>query len=123
LFVDTAKGGWLTRFWVKRGWIRDVGDLAYTKRKCVSDFCREWGCIGFRGVYWFVDDVGWVSGIVGRPNANTNAFLVSCGDLKFGVSYESVKGFVPPNEEPRIIDEFEGEVPLGCGVNTVRSFL
>jgi hypothetical protein len=123
LFVDTAKGGWLTWFWVKRGWVRDVSNLAYAKRKCVSDFFREWGCVRFGRVYWFVDDVGWVSGIVGRPDANTNALLVSGGDFKFGVSYESVEGVVPPNEEPRIIDEFKGEVSLGCGVDAIRSFL
>jgi hypothetical protein len=83
LFVDAVKRRRLTWFWVKRGWIGDVSNFAYTKRKCVSDFCRKWDCAGFRGMYWFVDDVGWVSGIVGRPNVNTNAFLVSCGDLKF----------------------------------------
>jgi hypothetical protein len=49
-----------------------------------------------------------VSGIVGRPNANTDAFLVSCGDFEFGVSYEGVKGFVLTDEEPGIIDEFKG---------------
>jgi hypothetical protein len=49
-----------------------------------------------------------VSGVVGRPNANANTFLVSCGDLKFGVSDESVKGFVPADEKPRVVDEFKG---------------
>jgi hypothetical protein len=49
-----------------------------------------------------------VSGIVGRPNANTDAFLVSCRDFKFGVSYKGVEGFIPTDEEPRIIDEFKG---------------
>jgi hypothetical protein len=112
LFVDASKRRWLAWFWVKRGWIRDVSYFAYPKRKCVGDFCREWGCVGFWGVYWFVNDVRWVSGIVGRPNADTDAFLVSCGDLEFGVSYESIKGFVPMDEEPRVIDEFKGEVSL-----------
>jgi hypothetical protein len=49
-----------------------------------------------------------VSGIVERPNANTNALLVSCGDFKFRVSYEGVKGFVPMDEEPRVVDKFKG---------------
>jgi hypothetical protein len=108
LFVNAAKHRWLTWFWVKQGRIRDVSNFAYAKRKCVSDFCREWGGVGFGGVYWFVNDVRWVSGIMGRPNVNTDAFLVSCGDFKFGVCYESVKGSVPMDEEPRIVDEFKG---------------
>jgi hypothetical protein len=47
-------------------------------------------------------------GIVGRPNANTNALLVSCGDFELGVSYERVKGFVPTDKEPRVVDKFKG---------------
>jgi hypothetical protein len=108
LFVDATKGRQLSGFWVKRSWIRDVSNFAYTKRKCVGDFFREWGGFGFRGVYWLVSDVWWVSGIVGRPNANANAFLVCCGDFKFRVGYESVKGLVPPDKKPGVVDEFEG---------------
>jgi hypothetical protein len=64
-----------------------------------------------------------MSGIVGRPNANTNALLISCRDFKFGVSYEGVEGFVPPDEEPGVVDEFKGKIPLGCGVDAVGGFL
>ena len=45
---------------------------------------------------------------MGRPNANTDAFLVSCGDFKFGVGDEGVKGLIPPDEEPGGVDEFKG---------------
>ena len=45
---------------------------------------------------------------MGRPNANTDAFLVPCGDFKFGVGDEGVKGLVPTDEEPRVIDKFKG---------------
>jgi hypothetical protein len=55
LFVEAAKRGWLLWFWVKRGWIGDVSNFAYAKRKCVGDFCGKWGGIGFRGVCWFSD--------------------------------------------------------------------
>jgi hypothetical protein len=34
--------------------------------------------------------------------------LISYGDLKFGVSDKGVKGVVPPDEEPGVVDEFEG---------------
>jgi hypothetical protein len=106
--VDAMKRRWLTGFWVKWGWIRDMSNFAYTKRKCVGDFFSEWGGFGFRGVYGFVNNVRRVSGIVARPDVNTNALLVSCRDFKFGVGYEGVKGFVPPNEEPGIVDKFKG---------------
>jgi hypothetical protein len=49
-----------------------------------------------------------VLGIVGRPNLNADAFLVYCGDLKFGVGDEGVKGLVPPDKKPGIVDEFKG---------------
>jgi hypothetical protein len=49
-----------------------------------------------------------VSGVVERPDMNTNVLLVSHGDFKFGVGYEHVKGFVPTDEEPRVIDELKG---------------
>jgi hypothetical protein len=80
--------------------------FAYSKRKCIGDFFREQSGLGFGGVYWFGNNVRRVSGIVGRPNANTDTFLVSCGDLKFGVSYKGVEGFVPTDKEPRVVDEF-----------------
>jgi hypothetical protein len=108
LFVNAAKRRWLTGFWVKRDWIRDLSDFAYAKRKHISDFCREWGSAGFRGVYRFVNDVWWVSGIMGGPGANTDAFLVSCGDFKFGVGDEGVKDLVPPDKKPGVVDEFKG---------------
>jgi hypothetical protein len=49
-----------------------------------------------------------VLGIVERPNVNADAFLIPGGDFKFGVSYEGVEGFVPTDEEPRVVDEFKG---------------
>jgi hypothetical protein len=49
-----------------------------------------------------------VSGIVERPNANSNALLVSYGDLKFGVGYEGVKGLIPPDKKPGVVDKFKG---------------
>jgi hypothetical protein len=79
--VDVLKHRGLAGFWVKWGWIRDMGNFAYAKRKCVGDFLRKWGGFGFRGVYWFVSDVRWVSGIVEGPNANTDALLVSRRDF------------------------------------------
>jgi hypothetical protein len=106
--VDASKRGGLAGFWVKWGRIRDMGNFAYTKHKCVGDFFSEWGGSGFGGMYWFVSDVRWVSGIVERPNANANALLVSRRDFKFGVGYEGVEGLVPTNEEPRVIDELKG---------------
>jgi hypothetical protein len=106
--MDAMKRGWLAGFWVKQGQIRDMSDFAYSKRERVSDFFSEWGGFRFRGVCWYVSDVRWVSGIVGRPNANTNALLVSCRDFKFGVGYEGVKGLVPPNEEPGVVDKLKG---------------
>jgi hypothetical protein len=100
--------GGLARFWLEWGQIGDVSDFAYSKRKSVDNFFGEWGSFGFRGVYWFVCDVRGVSGVVGWPNSNTNSFLVTRGDFKFRVGDKGVKSFVPPDEEPGIIDEFEG---------------
>jgi hypothetical protein len=108
LFMDAVKHRWLMWFWVKRGRVGDASNFTYTKCKCVGNSFRKWGGIGFGGVYWFVNDVWWVSGIVGRPNANTNALLVSGGDFEFGVSYKCVKGLVPADEEPRVVDKFKG---------------
>jgi hypothetical protein len=42
---------------VKWGWVRDMSNFAYAKRKYVSDFFRELGGFGFRGVYRFVNNV------------------------------------------------------------------
>jgi hypothetical protein len=64
-----------------------------------------------------------MSGVVGWPNMNTNSFLVSGRDFKFGVCDKGVKTLVPPDEEPRVIDEFEGEVPLGYSVDLIGGFL
>jgi hypothetical protein len=106
--MDASKCRGLAGFWVKRGQIRDMGNFAYTERKCVGDLFSEWGGFRFRGVYWVVSDISWVSGIVEGPNANANALLVSCRDFKFGVGYEGVKGLVPTNEEPGVVDELKG---------------
>ena len=57
LFVDATKRRWLAGFWMKQGWIRDVGNFAYTERKYVGDFFRKWSGVGFGGVCWFVNDV------------------------------------------------------------------
>jgi hypothetical protein len=59
-------------------------------------------------MYGFVNNVWRVSGIMARPDVNANAFLVYCGDFKFRVGNEGVKGLVPPNEEPGVVDEFKG---------------
>jgi hypothetical protein len=47
-------------------------------------------------------------GVVGWPNTNTNSFLVAHRDFKFGICDKGVKGFIPMDEEPRVVDEFEG---------------
>jgi hypothetical protein len=119
LFVNASKRRWSAGFWVKRGWVRDVSNFAYTKRECVGDFFKEWGSFRCRRVGWFVNYVRWVSGILARPHANADAFLVSGGDFKFGVGDESVKGFVPTDEEPRVVDKFKGEISLRNGVDSV----
>jgi hypothetical protein len=108
LFVEASEHRGSVGFWLEWGWVGDVHNFAYSKHKCVSGFFGEWGGFRFRGVYWFVCDVGRVSGVVGWPHTNANAFLVYCRDFKFGVGYKGVKGLIPPNEEPRIVDEFKG---------------
>jgi hypothetical protein len=108
LFVEATKRRRLMRFWLERGWIRDVSNFAYSKREGVGDFFGKWGNFGFRGVYRFVLDIGRVSGVVRWPNLNTNLFLVAHGDLKLGVSNKGVEYVVPPDEKPRVVDEFEG---------------
>jgi hypothetical protein len=123
LFVDVAKHRGLVGFGLEWCWIRDTGNLAYSKHEGVSDFFSEGGSVGFRGVCWFVLNVRWVSRVMGWPHANTNVFLITSRDLKFRVSNKGVEGFVPPDEEPRVVDEFEGEVSLGCGVNAIGGFL
>jgi hypothetical protein len=49
-----------------------------------------------------------VSQVMRWPNTNTNMFLITGGDLKFRVGDKGVKSFVPPDEEPGIVDEFKG---------------
>jgi hypothetical protein len=46
------------------------------------------------------------------PDANANALLVARRDFEFRVSDEGVEGFVPMDEEPGVVDEFKGEIPL-----------
>jgi hypothetical protein len=108
MFMETTECGRLARFWLEWGWVRDVGNFTYPKREGVSDFFSEWGGVWFRRVYRLVLDVGGVSWIVAWPSLNTNTFLIPCGDFEFGVGDEGVKGFVPPDEEPGVIDKFEG---------------
>jgi hypothetical protein len=98
----------LAGFWLEWGWIGDVSNLAYSKRKGVSDFFGKWGGFGFGGVYRFIFNVGGMSGVMGWPNSNTNSFLVAHGDLKFGICDKGIKGVVPPDEEPRVVDKFKG---------------
>jgi hypothetical protein len=74
-------------------------------------------------VYGFVPNVGGMSGIVWWPSANTNTFLVSSRDLKFGVSDKGIEGFVPPDKKPGVIDKFKGEVSLGGGMDLVGGLL
>jgi hypothetical protein len=90
------------------GWVGDVSNLAYFKCEGVSDFCEELGCFRFRGVYRFVSNIGGMSVVVGWPSMNTDTFLITCRDLKFGVSDKGVKGLIPPDEEPRVVDKFKG---------------
>jgi hypothetical protein len=106
--MDVAERRGVTGFWLEQGWVRDVSNLAYSKCKGISDFFGEWSGFRFRGVYWFILNVGGVSGVVRWPTTNTNALLIACGDLEFRVGDEGVKSFIPPDEEPRIVDEFEG---------------
>jgi hypothetical protein len=108
LFVDAAECERLARFWLEWGWIRDMSNLTDSKHEGVSNFFGEWGGFGFGGVYWCVSDVGGMSGVVGWPSANTNLFLVYCRDLKFGVGDKGVKGVVPPNKKPGVVDELKG---------------
>jgi hypothetical protein len=108
LFVEVTKRGWLAWFGLEWGWIRDMGNLADSKRQGVGNFLGKRGGFGFRGVYWFVCNVGGVSGVMGWPSANTNLLLISCRDLKFGVGDEGVKGVVPPDKKPGVVDKLKG---------------
>jgi hypothetical protein len=108
LFVDAAEYRRLAQFWLEWGWIRDMSNLAYSKHEGVSNFFGKWGGFGFGGVYWCICDVGGMSGVVGWPSVNTNSLLVSCRDLKFGVSDKGVKGVVPPDKKPGVVDKFKG---------------
>jgi hypothetical protein len=106
--VDAAKCRGLMGFWMEWGWIGDVSNLAYSKCEGVSNFFGKWGGFRCRGVYRFIPNIGGMSGVVGWPSMNTNTFLIARRDLKFGISDKGVKGFVPPDEEPRVVDEFKG---------------
>jgi hypothetical protein len=108
LFVNAMEHRGLARFWLEWGWIGDVSNLAYSKCEGISDFFGKWGSFGFGGVYRFITDIGGMSGVMAWPNANINLFLVACGDLKFRVSDKGIKGVIPPDEEPRVVDKFKG---------------
>jgi hypothetical protein len=108
LFVDATECGRLARFWLEWGWIRDMSNLAYSKREGVGNFFGKWGSFGFGGVFWYVSDIGGMSGVVGWPSANTNSLLVSCRDLEFRVSDKGVKGVVPPDKKPGVVDKLKG---------------
>jgi hypothetical protein len=54
---------------------------------------------------------------------NANSLLVGGRDLKFGVYDKGVKTLIPPDEEPRVIDEFKGKISLRGGVDSVGGFL
>jgi hypothetical protein len=49
-----------------------------------------------------------VLGVVARPDVNANALLVYCRDFKLRVGYKGIKGLVPTDEEPGVVDEFKG---------------
>jgi hypothetical protein len=106
--VNAMERRGLARFWLEWGWIGDVSNLTYPKCEGVSDFFSKQGGFWFGGVYRFVSDVGGMLGVVGWPNVNTNSFLVTHGDLKFRISDKGIKGVVPPDEEPRVVDKFKG---------------
>jgi hypothetical protein len=108
VFVNAMECRGLARFGLERYWVRDVSNLTYSKHEGVSDSFVKEGSAGFRGVRRFSVDVWWVSRVVRWPNANTNTFLITSGDLKFGVGNKGIKSFIPPDEEPGVVDEFEG---------------
>jgi hypothetical protein len=96
-----------------------VSNLAYSKCEGVSDFFEEWGSSGFRGVYRFVLNIGEVSRVVGWPSANTNTFLITSRDFKFGVGDKGVESFILPDKEPGIVDKLKREVSLRGSVNLI----
>jgi hypothetical protein len=106
--MNSMKHRGLARFGLERGWIGDVSNLAYSKCEGVGNFFGKWGGFGFGGVYWCICDVGGMSQVMSWPNTDTNSFLVTCGDLKFGVSDKGVEGVIPLDEEPQVVDKLEG---------------
>jgi hypothetical protein len=54
---------------------------------------------------------------------NTNSLLINSRDFKFRICDKGVKSFVPPDKEPGVVDEFKGNIPLRCGVNSIGGFL
>jgi hypothetical protein len=46
-----------------------------------------------------------MSRVIRTPDVDTNSFLVVSWDLKFGVGDKGVKALIPPDEEPRVVDE------------------
>jgi hypothetical protein len=106
--MNAMKRRGLTRFWLEWGRIGDASNFTESKFESVSDFFGEWGSSGFRGVYRFILDVRGMLGVMGWPNLNANSFLVSSGDLKLGISDKGIECVIPPDEEPGVIDEFEG---------------
>jgi hypothetical protein len=119
--VDAMEHRGLVRFWIEWGWIRDVSNLAYSKCEGVSDFFEEWGGSRFRGVYRFIPNIGGMSRVMGWPSVNTNMFLITSRDLKFGVGDKGVESFVPPDKEPGVVDKFKGEVSLRGGMDSIGS--
>jgi hypothetical protein len=81
LFVEATECRGLTRFWLERGWIGDVSNLAYSECKGVGDFCGELGGFGFRGAYSLVFNVRGVSRVVGWPSVNADVFLITRRDF------------------------------------------
>jgi hypothetical protein len=106
--VDAIEHRWLVGFRLEWSWIGDVSNLAYSKHKGISDFCEEWGSFGFGGVCRFVLNVRGVPRVMGWPNLDTYVCLIACRDLKFGIGNKCVKGFVPPDKEPRVINKLKG---------------
>jgi hypothetical protein len=121
--MDASKCRGLAGFWMEWGWVGDVSNLAYSKCEGVSDFFMEWGSFWFRGVYRFVLNVRGMSRVVGWPSANTNSFLVSGRDFKFGICDEGIKSFILPDKEPGVVDKLKGEVSLRDGVDSIQSLL
>jgi hypothetical protein len=43
--MDMSECRGLAGFWVKWGWIGDMGNLAHSKREGVCDFFGKWGSV------------------------------------------------------------------------------